>query len=85
MVIKVHFDPFRGTSYRTPSIEVARRLGDPAALIADSGRIHNELGWRPIYSNLKPTAFLIHVHETSWKWNYSIATDLLGILALPLS
>ena len=39
----------------------------------------------PIYSNLKPTAFLIHVHETSWKWNYSIATDLLGILALPLS
>jgi len=42
--------------------EVARRAGDPAALVADSSRIMRELGWRPQYG-------LREIIESAWGWH----------------
>ena len=38
---------------RVPFREVARRPGDPAALIADARRAADSLGWRPLYPELE--------------------------------
>ncbi len=40
-----------------------RRTGDPAVLIASSEEIKRELGWKPLYPNLKK------IIETAWKWH----------------
>ncbi len=40
-----------------------RRPGDPAALVADAGRIEAELGWRPRYTDLEK------IIETAWRWH----------------
>ncbi|MHB8881974.1 MAG: UDP-glucose 4-epimerase GalE [Thermodesulfovibrionales bacterium] len=45
-----------------PVRETGRRAGDPPALIADSARIRQELGWRPSHDDL---AFII---QTAWEW-----------------
>ncbi|OPZ96165.1 MAG: UDP-glucose 4-epimerase [Planctomycetes bacterium ADurb.Bin412] len=42
-----------------------RRQGDPAALVAGSRKIMDELGWRPRFADLKT------VIETAWRWHSS--------------
>ncbi|MDD4334162.1 MAG: UDP-glucose 4-epimerase GalE [Desulfotomaculaceae bacterium] len=42
-----------------------RRSGDPAALVAGSGRIMAELGWQPRFADLKT------IIETAWRWHSS--------------
>jgi UDP-glucose 4-epimerase len=42
--------------------ETQRREGDPPALIADSGKIRERLGWKPLYDDL---AYII---KTAWEW-----------------
>jgi len=44
---------------------VARRLGDPARLVADSTKIRRELGWRPEYTGLDDMI------ATAWRWHSS--------------
>ncbi len=43
--------------------ETARRAGDPAVLVASSGRIKNELGWKPVLSDLDS------IIRSSWEWH----------------
>jgi UDP-glucose 4-epimerase len=40
-----------------------RREGDPPMLVADSTRLQQELGWRPVDSDLK------RIVETAWQWS----------------
>src|SRR5579871_1663379 len=40
-----------------------RRPGDPAHLVADSGRIQRELGWAPDYTDLDA------IVATAWRWH----------------
>jgi len=40
-----------------------RREGDPAALVASSKKIQQELGWRPVYSDLEK------IVRTAWEWH----------------
>ncbi len=42
-----------------------RRAGDPAALVADSSRLKQELGWSPNFTTLDA------IVETAWKWHSS--------------
>jgi UDP-glucose 4-epimerase len=42
----------RATGRRLPIRVQARRPGDPAAVVADSSRLRNELGWRPRHDSL---------------------------------
>jgi UDP-glucose 4-epimerase len=44
-------------------VESPRRAGDPAVLIADSGRIRAELGWKPRYEDLGA------IVGTAWQWH----------------
>jgi UDP-glucose 4-epimerase len=39
-----------------------RRDGDPPTLVADSTRLQQELGWKPVDSDLK------RIVETAWQW-----------------
>ena len=41
---------------------VPRRAGDPAVLIASSGKIKRELGWQPQFQDLR------RIVESSWEW-----------------
>jgi UDP-glucose 4-epimerase len=41
------------TGVKVNVIEGSRRPGDPPVLIADSTKARNELGWEPLYPNLK--------------------------------
>lgn len=43
-------------------IETARRVGDPAILIAKSSKARQELGWRPEFEDLEK------IIETAWIW-----------------
>ena len=49
-----------------PVKETGRREGDPPALVADSEKIKNGLGWAPEHDDL---SFII---ETAWNWEKSI-------------
>ena len=42
-----------------------RRPGDPATLVAGSGKIRRELGWEPRYPDLRD------IIETAWDWHRS--------------
>lgn len=42
--------------------ETARREGDPPALVADSSKIREKLGWRPQYDDLE------YIVKTAWEW-----------------
>lgn len=53
----------RVTGHIIPETVAARRLGDPAVLVADSSRIRRELGWQPRYEDLSA------IVETAWKWH----------------
>jgi len=45
-----------------PIEDAPRRAGDPPTIIADSTRLRNITGWKPIYDNL---TFII---RTAWEW-----------------
>ena len=45
------------------TVEEPRRAGDPAVLVADAGRIKNELGWKPRYEDLEK------IIGTAWRWH----------------
>lgn len=51
------------TGHAIPLTEAPRRAGDVAALVADSRRIHAELGWEPGYDSLRS------IVETAWNWH----------------
>ncbi len=52
----------RVTSTAIPVRVVPRRPGDPAVLIASSGRITSELGWQPGFQDLGV------IIESAWRW-----------------
>lgn len=41
----------------------SRRAGDPAILVGDASRIHDELGWMPKYRTMED------IISTAWKWH----------------
>jgi UDP-glucose 4-epimerase len=45
-----------------PAVEVERRAGDPAVLVASSDKIRRELGWEPKFESLQA------IIETAWNW-----------------
>ncbi len=50
------------TGIEFPVEETGRREGDPAVLVADSGKIQKKLGWKPSFDDLE---FII---KTAWEW-----------------
>jgi UDP-glucose 4-epimerase len=44
------------------TVEEQRRAGDPATLVADSGKIKGALNWTPMYEDLE------NIIATAWKW-----------------
>jgi UDP-glucose 4-epimerase len=52
----------RVTGHPIPVEVVARRPGDPAFLIAGSGRIERELGWKPKHTDLDG------IIASAWEW-----------------
>ena len=50
------------TGREIPTKVVARRVGDPAVLIASSDRIKAELGWAPKFQDLRK------IIESAWQW-----------------
>jgi UDP-glucose 4-epimerase len=53
------------TGHPIPVIESPRRAGDPAVLIASSGKIRRELGWQPKFEDLQS------IIESAWEWHRS--------------
>jgi UDP-glucose 4-epimerase len=51
------------TGHPIPVIESPRRAGDPAVLIASSGKIRRELGWQPEFADLQS------IVESAWQWH----------------
>ncbi len=45
-----------------PAVMQARRIGDPARLVAGAGRATEVLGWRPRYTDLAA------IIESAWRW-----------------
>jgi len=45
--------------------EAPRRVGDPGILVASSAKIRSELGWQPVYSDLKT------IIASAWQWHKS--------------
>jgi len=52
----------RITRHPIPATEAARRLGDPAILMASSKKIRKELGWRPEMPDLET------IVSSAWEW-----------------
>ncbi|MBU2589324.1 MAG: UDP-glucose 4-epimerase GalE [Nanoarchaeota archaeon] len=50
------------TNHEIPAIEEARRLGDPAVLVASFDKAKNILGWQPSYS-------LKEIVQSAWEWH----------------
>jgi len=42
--------------------ETGRRAGDPPALVADSSRLMQTTGWKPIHNDLE------YIIRTAWEW-----------------
>lgn len=51
------------TGHKIPAVPAERRAGDSAVLVADSGRIRKELGWKPQFEDLRT------IIETAWTWH----------------
>jgi UDP-glucose 4-epimerase len=51
------------TGCKIPTIEAARRAGDPPRLVASAGKIRAELGWKPKYPDLHS------IVDTAWDWH----------------
>jgi UDP-glucose 4-epimerase len=47
---------------KVPWEPAARRLGDPAVLVAGAGRIRQQLGWAPAHPGLES------IVESAWRW-----------------
>ena len=50
------------TGHAIPALEVARRPGDPAVLVASSDRIQQDLRWQPQFTSLES------IVSTAWEW-----------------
>jgi UDP-glucose 4-epimerase len=62
--VKEVIDAAREISGRRIAVEVGpRRPGDPAVLVAGSGKIRRELGWVPRFPQVRD------VMETAWQWH----------------
>ena len=59
----------RVTGHAIPELEEARRPGDPASLVADSGRARSQLGWKPAFENLE------EIIATAWNWHQKEAAS----------
>ena len=53
----------RVTGHAIPVVEKSRRAGDPPRLIAASGKIQQELGWKPKYQSLDD------IIGSAWAWH----------------
>lgn len=53
----------RVTGKKVPLEHVARRPGDPPALVADPSKLMSKLGWKPEYTAIEKTV------ETAWEWH----------------
>ncbi len=53
------------TGHAIPALPTARREGDPPQLYADPTKLMTELGWKPIYTDIRRTV------ETAWAWHQS--------------
>jgi UDP-glucose-4-epimerase GalE len=53
------------TGLRVPTREGPRRIGDPPELVADASAIRADLGWAPMYTDLRA------IVETAWRWHRS--------------
>lgn len=51
------------TGHSIPAVEVPRRPGDPAVLIASSEKAKAELGWKPRFVDLED------IIASAWKWH----------------
>lgn len=51
------------TGHEIPFVEVSRREGDPAVLIASSDKIRKALSWQPRYGDLET------IIRTAWEWH----------------
>ena len=51
------------TGHRIPAHETKPRPGDPAALVADSAKIRQELGWQPSFEDLET------IIQSAWRWH----------------
>ncbi|ADI15681.1 UDP-glucose 4-epimerase GalE [Truepera radiovictrix] len=50
------------TGHEIPERVLPRRAGDPAALVADSSLLTQELGWRPQHADLR------EIVASAWRW-----------------
>jgi UDP-glucose 4-epimerase len=55
----------RVTGHLIPAVELPRRAGDPARLVASSEKIKRELGWKPEHDNLE------EIITSAWNWHKS--------------
>jgi UDP-glucose 4-epimerase len=51
------------TGHSIPSLTAPRRAGDPAVLIAGSGKIRSDLGWEPRFPKIR------EIIESAWLWH----------------
>jgi UDP-glucose 4-epimerase len=56
------------TGHVIPEVVSPRRAGDPAVLIATSGKAQSVLGWKPKYNDLET------IIETAWNWHQAHPT-----------
>ncbi len=56
-----------------PTIEVERRAGDPACVVAASARIKQTLGWQPRYDDLDI------IVRTALDWEHKLNANLLSV------
>ena len=55
----------RVTGHPIPAVELPRRAGDPARLVASSEKIKRELGWKPEHDHLE------EIIASAWDWHKS--------------
>jgi UDP-glucose 4-epimerase len=53
----------RVTGAAIPTVSKPRRAGDPAVLLADSGKIKKELGWEPKFDSIDA------IMASAWEWH----------------
>jgi len=53
----------RVAGHEIPVNQQPRRPGDPAELVASQERARNELGWRPVHTELE------EIVESAWRWH----------------
>ena len=52
----------RVTGAAIPTVQMGRRQGDPAVLVASANKARTQLGWKPEFAALEP------IIESAWKW-----------------